>query len=162
MDLLDRLNLTLTTERLSRLKWLLPLAVAVLVLGFELLEAVLFGGTLFSADSIADGLFYGTAGPLLLFWLLDILQRWLAERETSALQARLLARAQEHLRDSHSLSDTTLQSLFATSLYLSDVHEHIEGLPPEALTQLDAAAQALDAAIRDLRDHLVKSEARLR
>ncbi len=162
MNVLDRLNLTLTTERLSRLKWILPLAMVVLVVSVELIEAYWFRGGVLGAEFVADGLVYGTAGPLLLFWLLDVIQRWLAERETSALQARLLARAQEHLRDSHSLSDATLQSLFATSLYLNDVHQHTEDLPPQAREELDAAHHALDAAIRDLRDHLVKTEARLR
>lgn len=162
MNVLDRLNLTLTTERLSRLKWILPVAMAVLVLSVELLEAFWYRGGVLGYEFVVDGLVYGTAGPLLVFWLLDILQRWLAERETSALQARLLARAQEHLRDSHSLSDATLQSLFATSLYLNDVYQHVEDLPPQAREELDAAHHALDAAIRDLRDHLVKTEARLR
>lgn len=162
MNVLDRLNLTLTTERLSRLKWILPLAMAVLVLSVELLEAFWYRSGVLGNEFVVDGLVYGTAGPLLVFWLLDILQRWLAERETSALQARLLARAQEHLRDSHTLSDATLQSLFATSLYLNDVHQHTADLPQQAREELDAAHHALDAAIRDLRAHLIKTEARLR
>lgn len=161
MEFLDRLNLSLTAQRISVLKWILPLAMAVVVLAVEFVQMqVLAGGGL--GEFIADGLVYGTAGPLLLFWLLDVLQRWLVERETSALQARLLARAREHLSDNQNLSDTTLQSLFATSLYINDVHDHVAGLPPEAVTQLEAAHQSLDAAITGLREHLLKTDRPLR
>lgn len=159
VEFLDRLNLTLTPERISRLKWLLPLGMAVVVVGFELVQYVWMrkgGGADWELGT--DVLFYGTFGPLLLFWLLDVLQRWLAERETSALQARLLARANEHLRANQTLSDSTLQSLFATSIYVNDIHDHVEGLPPEAVAQLEAAHQSLDAAIRGLREHLLKIE----
>lgn len=162
MDFLDRLNLSLTPFRISRLKWILPLGMAAVVLIFEFIEGLWFGRSAGSSEFLIDVLFYGTAGPLLLFWLLDVLQRWLAERETSALQARLLARAHEHLRDNQSLSDSTLQSLFATSIYINDIHDHVDGLPPEAVAQLESAHSALDAAITGLREHLLKSEQTLR
>jgi len=161
VEILDRLNLSLTAQRISVLKWVLPLAMALIVLGVEFAQMVwLAGGGM--SEFIADLLAYGTVGPLLLFWLLDVLQRWLIERETSALQARLLARAREHLHDNQNLSDTTLQSLFATSLYINDIHDHVAGLPPEAVAQLEAAHQSLDAAITGLREHLLRTDRPLR
>jgi len=162
VDYLDRLNLTLTPERISRLKWILPLGMVAIVIGIEFAQMVWIASPGALIEFVADGLVYGTFGPVLVFWLLDVLQRWLAERETSALQARLLARAREHLHDNQSLSDSTLQSLFATSLYINDVHDHVGDLPPEAVAQLEAAHDSLDAAITGLREHLLKIDRPLR
>ena len=103
---------------------------------------------------VAEILLYGTVGPLLAFLLLRFLGRWLEERETSELQAQVLAQAREHARVSRELSDDALQTLFAVSTLLASLESTLPNLSPEAAPTLHETQQSLDCAIRRLRDHL--------
>jgi len=103
---------------------------------------------------VAEILFYGTVGPLLAFLLLRFLGRWLEERETSELQARVLAQAREHAQVSRELSDDALQTLFAASMLLASLKSTLPDLPPEAASALREMQQSLDRVIRQLSDHL--------
>jgi len=144
-------------RRLGALKWLAPGLLVLIVIGYELLISRTVNETLGSVFHYAlDILVYGTVGPVLIFWLLHFLNRWLDERETSELQATILAQARERVREHQELNDSTLQSLFATSLFLNAVEANLRDLPPEARTQLHAANQSLDRVIRQLREHLLQ------
>lgn len=83
------------SNRLTWLRWLLPLAFTLLVILYQL------GPARWVHDTYSDPahygveiLFYATAGPLLAFWALGLVSRWLneknrAERAAHASQRRL-------------------------------------------------------------------------
>jgi signal transduction histidine kinase len=144
-------------RRLGLLKWLAPGGLVLIVIGYELLISRTINESLGSTLHYAlDILVYGAVGPVLTFWLLHFLSRWLDERETSELQATILAQARERARAHQELNDSTLQSLFAATLYLNAVEANLRDLPPEARAQLHAANQSLDRVIRELREHLLQ------
>ncbi|MBI4768852.1 MAG: hypothetical protein HY784_00175 [Chloroflexi bacterium] len=87
---------------------------------------------------VAEVLFYGTTGPALAFVLLDFLGRWLEERETSELQAQVLAQARERAKISHQLSDDALQTLFAASALLTSLESSL----PESRAQVRMGAES--------------------
>jgi signal transduction histidine kinase len=141
---------------LGVLKWLMPLGLLALVVVYEV------GPSRWLHDSLgapyhflAESLIYGTIGPALTFTVLDILGRWLEERETSDLQAQVLAQAREQAKINHKLSDDTLQALFATSILLSSLEANRSRFPPEAVDQLHEAQRALNLAIGQLQAHLL-------
>jgi signal transduction histidine kinase len=150
---LDRLALQ---RRLGLLKRLIPAGLIVLVIFYELGPARWVhdvGGVQY--HFWADMLIYGTVGPMLAFWLLDVLGRWLEERQTTELQARLLAEVREHARISRQLNDDALQILFAASVLLDSIESNVPELPPGVAAQLREADQSLGQAIHQLRAHLL-------
>jgi hypothetical protein len=109
---------------------------------------------------IFDTLVYGTIGPVLVFGVISFLIRWMEERQTNELQAKILKQAREYARNHHEFTDSTLQSLFATSLFLQAITSNRQQqLPPTVTGQLQTINQSLDATIRSLREHLLKQEA---
>lgn len=102
----------------------------------------------------ADILIYGLIGPVLAYLFLHFLERWLEERETSELQARLLAHTREQVRVSQELSDQALQTLFAASVLLATLKASLTELPPDKTSALQQTEQALDRAIQQIRIHL--------
>lgn len=155
----ERLPLPLPTirRRFGLLRWLLPLGLLLFVVAYEV------GPSRWIHDNLGDAyhfaaeiVLYGTVGPALAFKLLDFLNRWLEERETSELQAQVLAQAREQARLSHKLSDDTLQALFATSVLLAALESNAE-FPPEAAVQLQEAQRALNHAIQQLQAHLLSA-----
>lgn len=156
-EALQPLSQSVLRRRLGLLQWLAPGVLVLMVIGYELLISRMVHEILGPVPHYAlDILVYGTVGPVLIFWLLHFLGRWLDERETSELQATILAQARERVRAHQELNDSTLQSLFATSLFLNAVEANLRDLPPEARTQLHAANQSLDQVIRQLREHLLQ------
>lgn len=146
-------------HRLRRLKWLLPVVLVVLVIGYEFGVSRLIHevwGAWF--HYIVDVLVYGTVGPLLAFGSISFLIRWLEERQTNELQAKILKQAQEYARHHHEFTDSTLQSLFATSLFLQALTVNRQQLPPTVISQLQTVNQSLDGTIRSLREHLLKQD----
>ncbi len=76
-------------QRVMTLRWVIPLAFLGLVLVYQL------GFARWVHDNISDSLhfgieilFFGTAGPLLAFWALTLVNRWLGEKEEAEHQAR--------------------------------------------------------------------------
>jgi signal transduction histidine kinase len=142
-------------RRLGLLRWLLPIGMLVLVAGYELGPARWIHSRLGDTyHFMAEIVVYGTVGPVLAVVLLHFLGRWLEERETTELQAQVLARAREDAKNHHRLSDDTLQALFAASLRLSTLEAALPDLPPEAAAQLHETQAALTQAIQQLRAHL--------
>jgi len=79
-------------KRIHALSWMLPLSFTALTILYQL------GLARWVHDHFSDPvhfaveiLFYGTAGPLLAFWVLRLIERWLDEKE----QAERYARASE-------------------------------------------------------------------
>jgi signal transduction histidine kinase len=150
------LQLPALRHRLGLLQWLVPAGLLLLVVAYEV------GPSRWIHDRMGDTyhfvaeiLVYGTVGPVLAFILLDFLSRWLEERETSDLQAQVLARAREQARLHRQLSDDTLQALFAISLQLTTLESNWPDLPPEAAAQLRETQAALNEAIQRLHTRLM-------
>lgn len=142
-------------ERIRLLRWILPLATAILVAFYELgLAPWIHADLSHRYHILIDILFYCSIGPFLAFLFLDILARWLEERETSDLQARVLAQAQEQANISRKLSDEALQVLFAVSVLLASLKITLAELTPESSSALSDTERALNGAIQQLRNHL--------
>jgi hypothetical protein len=143
-------------RRLGLLRWLVPAGLVVLVIAYEFGPASwiqrAFGG---GYQIWADAVLFGTVGPALAFVLLDFLRRWLEERETSDLQAQILARAREDAKNSRRLSDEALQALFAAGVLIRSLESSHARLDPESASRLEDAERTLHQAIERLRTHLL-------
>jgi signal transduction histidine kinase len=87
---------------------------------------------------------------------LDIMARWIEERQTSELQAQVLEAARADAHQTRMLSDNALQAMFAASIQLASLRKQIPDLPPEASQALDEANNALHRAVQPLRSYLEK------
>ncbi len=151
------LRLTRFRQRLGLLKWLIPAGLMLLVMGYYLGPARwLYDGLGFTYNILADLLIFGTVGPALAFVLLYFLERWLEERDTSDLQAQILAQAREDAQKSRQLNDDALQILFAAGTLIDSLKSSHPDLPPETAVKIEAMEQALDQAMQQLRAHLLK------
>lgn len=138
-------------QHLAWLRWLAPLAMLGLVVLYEAGPArwltIRWGGVVHLAGELV---FYGTVGPVLALIAMELLRRWLSERETSELQAHLLDQA--HGQDLAHAEDTEIavQKVFAASLLLQSLTT--EELPPQHVLgpQLATASRALDEALVQL------------
>ncbi len=76
--------------RIARLRWALPLSFAVLAVLYQLVLASWvhdrYGDPV---HYVVEVIFYGSAGPLLAFWVLGLISRWLDEKERAETQARV-------------------------------------------------------------------------
>ncbi|MBF8282409.1 MAG: hypothetical protein HW378_1324 [Anaerolineales bacterium] len=143
-------------RRLGLLQWLVPAGLLLLVVAYEVGPSRWIHDRMGATyHFVAEILVYGTVGPVLAFILLDFLSRWLEERETSDLQAQVLARARAQARLHRQLSDDTLQALFAMSLRLTTLESNWPDLPPEAAAQLRETQAALNEAIQRLHTRLM-------
>jgi hypothetical protein len=106
---------------------------------------------------MAELALYGLLGPLSAAILLDLLGRWIEERETTELQARALAQARAHAEQTHRLTDDILQTMFAVSTLIGSLEDRAAELPPGAAEQLQATHHALDDAIQRLYARLKNS-----
>ena len=148
--------MTTLRRRLGLLKWLIPAGLMLLVIVYELGPARwLHDGLGFSYHLLAEIILFATLGPALAFVLLDLLGRWVDEKETADLQANLLAEANEKEIMVRQVSDDTLQVLFATSLLITTMKSDHFDLPPDTAAQIEATEQALQEAIERLRSHLL-------
>jgi signal transduction histidine kinase len=161
------LNRTLTTPAETssiltplrgRVRWLrhiLPAGLLLLVVIYEIGPAYWIHNAFGEQyHFLAEILVYGTVGPVLAFLLLDLLDRWLEERETTEAQAQRLAQIDAHAKISQQLNDDALQMLFAASILLASLKSNWDDMPPDTRYNLLETEQALDRAIQQLRDHL--------
>jgi signal transduction histidine kinase len=140
---------------LKVLQWVLPMAMFGLVVVYELVAARWFQlnmGEQF--HYLAEILFYGTIGPALAFILLHFLGRWLEEKETSDLQAKLLAQAREYTGVSNKLNDDALQTLFAVRVLINSLQAGLKKQDRELAALLNNTESTLETAIKELREHL--------
>lgn len=140
---------------LKILRWAMPLAMFGLVVLYELTAARWFHINMGERyHYLAEILFYGTIGPALAFILLHFFGRWLEEKETSDLQAKLLAQAREYAGVSNKLNDDALQTLFAVRVLINSLEVGLEKQDQEIAAALENTEWTLEMAIRDLREHL--------
>lgn len=145
------LSLDALHRRLGVLRWLAPLGLLLLVVLYELGPARWIDSQFGGAYRVVGGiLMYGTVGPVLAFLSLRFLDRWLEERQTSELQAQVLARAREQAQITHDLTDDVLQTLFALSMQITALRASLPPLSPEAEAQLSAADAAISRAVQQL------------
>ena len=150
---MDRLALSLVTvrERLHLLRWLVPLGLILLVLLYEA------GPARWTAEMgrpyhvLLEIFLFALVGPTLAFLFLDFTQRWLEERETSDLQAQVVAKAQADAGRSRELCDDALQALFSAGTIIASLKVD---LPAEERQMVETAEEALNETVRELRDHL--------
>jgi hypothetical protein len=144
-------TLSAVRRRLGGLRWIVPFGMLGLVVVFEFGPARWIENKLGSASHFtAELAFYGLLGPALAALLLDLLGRWIEERETTELQAQALARARQHAHAGRELADDTLQTLFAASALIATLEAHAGELPEGAADRLGATHRALDDAIQRL------------
>lgn len=145
-------------NHLQLLSWLVPLAMFVLVVGYEVGPSRwIHEGLGYYYHLAAELLFYATLGPALAFAVLKLLQRWLEERDTSDLQARLLARSRAEAEGSRQLNDDALQVLFAAGVLIDTLKAgNDDALPPDLREQVNDTEQALQEAVAQLRSHLLQ------
>lgn len=143
---------------LRPLSWIVPLAMFALVVGYEVGPSRwIHEGLGYRYHLAAELLFYATLGPALAFAILKLLQRWLEERDTSELQARLLARTREEAEGSRQLNDDALQVLFAAGVLIDTLKaRNDDALPQDLREQVDETEQALQEAVAQLRSHLLQ------
>lgn len=149
----DRLGIRLSAvhRRLGLLRWIVPSAMFLMVVLYEAGPArwilITYG---LSYHMAAEMTLYGLLGPALAAILLDLLGRWLQERETTELQSRALAQAREHAELTHRLSDDILQDLFAASALVGSLKDRAADLPSDTADHLQATYRALDDSIQRL------------
>jgi len=153
-----RLRPSLITFRrqLWLLRWLVPISLALVVIVYELIiSRWTFQNWGFNNHLIVEIAVFGTVGPLLTFGLLELLGRWIQEKETADLQSRLLAKANEKEQKGRQINDTTIQVLFGTSLLMSTIKSEGSNLPVETIHQIEHTEAALKESIELLRTHLL-------
>ena len=142
-------------RRVHVLKRIVPLGSLALVVLYEVgLSQWISAGLGDSYHYLAEIVVYGVFGPVLAYLLLHFLDRWLEERETSELQAQLLSQAKLRYQISREISDDALQTLFAVSVLLASLRDTLPEVSPETASKLTKTEQAMDRAIRQLREHL--------
>lgn len=140
---------------LKIMRWLLPVSMFSLVVAYQLLAARWFHNNLGEQyHYLAEILFYGTIGPAFAFILLHFLDRWLEEKETSDLQAKLLAQAREYAGISNKLNDDALQTLFAVRVLINSIEAGLEKQDQGSAALFKRTETALEVAIKELREHL--------
>lgn len=143
------------------LQWMVPLGLVLLVVIYQLGPARWILETYGLEQHLTvEILVFAVVGPVLAYWLFHFLGRWIEERETSELQAQLLAHTREQARISHELSDKALQTLFAASILLSTLQSSLGDRSPEETSTLLQAHVALNSAIDQIRDHLENESSR--
>jgi hypothetical protein len=150
-------SLNAVRPRLRQLRWIVPFAMMLLVVFYELVPArALHGRFGYSSHILAEILLFGTLGPLLTFVMLHLLERWLEERDTSDLQAQLLQEARADVDRTRQLSDDALQVLFAAGTLIDTLKATHPDLDEATTQQIDTAEEALEDAISHLRCQLLE------
>ena len=152
-----RLKLPAATVRrhMRLLRWLVPVSLVAIVIAYEFGPARwIYDGLGFPYHLLADILVFGTLGPIIVFFLFDLIWRWLDERDTSDYQAQLLAQTREDAIRSRQLTDDALQALFSVGTLLSMCKSDCPDLTPDKIASIETTEQALAAAVQQLRSHL--------
>ncbi len=112
----------------------------------------------FSYHLAAEIILFGTVGPLLAFFLIELLDRWLVEKENAELHAKLLDLAKRKELEVSQISDDTIQVLFAAGLLITNFKS--EQYDPSLInaSQIEVTEQALQDAIQRLRSQIKITE----
>lgn len=161
LNLLDRFRFRLPKpnffrRQLQTLKWLIPSGLVILVILYEIGPSRwTYQGWGFNIHLLVEIILFGTVGPLLAFVLMELLGRWMDEKETADYQARLLTQASEKESKVRQLNDDTIQVLFATSLLMNTIKSDGSNLPPATISQIETTERELSKSIKQLRSHLL-------
>jgi hypothetical protein len=143
-------------RQLQILKWLIPIGLVILVVLYEIGPSRwTYQGWGFNIHLPVEIILFGTVGPLLAFVLLELLGRWIDEKETADYQARLLTQASKKELKVRQLNDDTIQVLFATSLLMNTIKSDGSNFPPTTISRIETTEQALNESIKQLRSHLL-------
>ena len=143
-------------RQLGLLKWLVPAGLILLVIAYEVGPSRwIYEGFGFRIHVVAEILLFGTAGPIVAFIVLELLGRWIDEKETADFQSQLLAQASEKEQVVRQTSDDTLQVLFATSLLLTTFKSERSNLPSNTAKQIETTERALNETIQRLHTQLM-------
>lgn len=150
------LSLARLRFRFALLKWLVPAGLMLLTIAYQLGPAPWIHENLgFRYHQIIETVLFATIGPVLAFLVLSFVERWLEEKDTSDLQAQIIAQAREDMRTSRQLSDDALQVLFSAGALITSL-KVTQGEPsPETAAQIEQTQQALNEAAERLRSHLL-------
>jgi hypothetical protein len=141
---------------LGWLRWLVPVTLVLVVGVYAVTLAPWIHARYgFAHFILVEILLFGTLGPLIVFVLLDFLVRWLDERDTSDLQARMLAQARQEAQKCRDLSDDALQILFSAGNLIASLKATHPDLTPARKAQIEAAEAALTEAAERLRRQLL-------
>jgi hypothetical protein len=156
--LVEQLTHTLSAlrRRMRVLRWAVPLSMMLLVIAYEAFPGPwLLREYGLAAHTTAELLLFGTLGPVLAFIVLDFFGRWLDERDTSDLQAQLMAQARADVIRSRALVDDAVQALFSAGALIGalQVEAEQQGVDTTAVP-VPETQRALDAVVADLRAHL--------
>lgn len=142
-------------QKLGLMKWLIPFGLVFLVVAYEVGPSRwVYDSFGFTYHLAVEIILFGTVGPLLAFLILELLGRWIEEKETADFQANLLAEAKEKELEVRQVNDDTIQVLFATSLLITNFKSDRSDLSPNTVNQIEVTEQALGEAIQRLRFHL--------
>lgn len=144
-------------RQLKLLKWFVPVGLILLVILYEVgPSSWIYGQFGFGYHLLIEIILFGTVGPILVFVLIELLGRWIDEKETADLQAELITKAQNKEAGIREIGDDTIQVLFATSLLLSTLKSRKDELPAETVAYIDATEQELNNTIIRLRSELME------
>lgn len=146
-------------QKLGLFRWLIPLGMVLLVVGYELGPARwIYYALGFNIHLLSEIILFGTVGPLLAFLLIELLDRWLVEKENAELRAKLLDLAKRKELEVSQLSDDTIQVLFAAGLLITNFKS--EQYDPSLIntSQIEITEQALQDAIQRLRSQIKLTE----
>lgn len=139
-------------RRLRLLKWIIPLALVVFVIFYETGPSHWVHEHMgFDTHLVLEIVVFGTIGPFLAVLTLELLDRWIGEKETVDLQANLLANARKKEEEVREVTDDAIQILFATSLLMTTLKAERPNLPPTTVSQIEITEQSLDEVIQRLR-----------
>lgn len=150
---MDRLALSLVTvrQRLHLFRWLVPLGLFLLVIVYEIGPARWTAGMGRPYHVLLEIVLFALVGPTLAFLFLDFTERWLEERDTSDLQAQVVARAQTDVVKSRELCDDAVQALFSAGTLIASLKVDMQ---PEETEVVETAEAALNEMVGELRHHL--------
>lgn len=142
-------------HKLGLLKWLIPFGLVIIVIAYEIGPSRWIYNSLgFTPHLVIEIFVFATIGPLLTYLALELLSRWIEEKETADIQANLLSQAKQKEMEARKISDETIQVLFATSLLMAIIKSK-ETTPPHIAAQIEVTEKALDESIDKLRLHLL-------
>ena len=115
----------------------------------------IYNGLGFNYHLFAEIMLFGTLGPVLAFLLLELLDRWIIEKDKAEIQANLLVEAKEKELEVRQISDDTIQVLFAAGLLLTTFRSDQSSSSYISANQIEVTEQALDEAIHRLKSQLL-------
>jgi lysylphosphatidylglycerol synthetase-like protein (DUF2156 family) len=143
-------------QHLDLLKWLVPVSLMLLVVVYKLGPGYwIYTNFNYRYNLLLDLLIFAAIGPFLAYVVLSFLERWLEERETSDLQAQILARARADSQKSRQLSDEALQLLFSASTIITMLKSTDTGPSSEIIAEIEDVEVAFNEVAERIRSHLL-------